>query len=108
MIRIGLLLDACGVHYTEKQLLALEVLLNRLLQKCFVEFNIRNESKAHDYQFDVNKDSKIEAIGARSEEFDPRVVIEDHNAQDGQTILHENCKKDSADINKTEKTAFQS
>ena len=63
MINIGNLLDACGISYTEKQLVKLDKLVNKLLKQLSLQQFVSNETTKHDstpYSRTKDFPSKIE------------------------------------------------
>ena len=61
MINIGLLLDACGISYTENQLLKLENLLNSIVEQYTAnEITSNQTSKFQELGINQPKDNLIE------------------------------------------------
>ena len=48
MINIASLLDACGISYTEKQLVKLDKLVDKLLKQLRLQQFVYNETTKHD------------------------------------------------------------
>ena len=48
MINVGNLLDACGISYTDKQLVKLDKLVNKLLKQLSLQQFVSNETTKND------------------------------------------------------------
>ena len=61
MIDIGLLLDACGISYTENQLLKLEKLLNGIIQQ-YIDKNVQKITSDNSFTIFKYDESKLEKL----------------------------------------------
>ena len=105
MINIGNLLDACGISYTERQLVKLDKLVNKLLNQLSLQQFVSNETTKHDsIPYSRTKDfaSKIEITPSQHsiQEFNIELepcynnTIMDEIPEENEIETKEECLKD--------------